>query len=134
MQSKARNLKKLIDLQKLGSARLELALASTNAHKTELDEEGAALLAMQDRHYERNAFTVDPLLLSRRLGVNAIESRQLESKLELERKALLGEQRRVELLEDRLNELRSDQERREFASLIEEFISRKTAKSEEKQS
>jgi hypothetical protein len=52
----------------------------------------------------------------------------LESKLESERSALLKEQRRVELLEDRLEEAKSELDRHELASLIEEFVSRKTTK------
>ena len=121
-----RNLKKLIELQKLGSARLEQALAVASARKGVLDEEREALIAMQDRHYDGDALNIDPSLLIRRLGRNAAESQQLEQRLESQRKALLQEQRRVELLEDRLADSKNDRERRELSSLIEEFISRKT--------
>ncbi|MEN5248863.1 hypothetical protein [Brucella pseudintermedia] len=121
-----RNLKKLIELQKLGSARLEQALAAANARKGALEEERAALIAMQDRRYVGDALNIDPSLLIRRLGNNAAESQQLEQRLDVQRKALLQEQRRVELLEDRLTETRNERDRRELSSLIEEFISRKT--------
>ncbi|KAB2668347.1 hypothetical protein FHW72_001981 [Ochrobactrum sp. RC6B] len=121
-----RNLKKLIELQKLGSARLEQALAAANARKGALDEEREALIAMQDRRYDGDALNIDPSLLIRRLGSNAAESQQLEQRLQSQRKALLQEQRRVELLEDRLTDTRNERERRELSSLIEEFISRKT--------
>lgn len=121
-----RNLKKLIELQKLGSARLEQALAAANARKGALAEERAALIAMQDRRYVGDALNIDPSLLIRRLGNNAAESQQLEQRLDVQRKALLQEQRRVELLEDRLTETRNERDRRELSSLIEEFISRKT--------
>ncbi|KAB2674748.1 hypothetical protein F9K85_16090 [Brucella tritici] len=121
-----RNLKKLIELQKLGSARLEQALAAANARKGALDEEREALIAMQDRRYDGDALNIDPSLLIKRLGNNATESQQLEQRLESQRKALLQEQRRVELLEDRLTDAENDRERRELSSLIEEFISRKT--------
>ena len=121
-----RNLKKLIELQKLGSARLEQALAAANARKGALEEERAALIAMQDRRYVGDALNIDPSLLIRRLGNNAAESQQLEQRLDVQRKALLQEQRRVELLEDRLTEIRNERDRRELSSLIEEFISRKT--------
>ncbi|KAB2683096.1 MULTISPECIES: hypothetical protein [Brucella/Ochrobactrum group] len=121
-----RNLKKLIELQKLGSARLEQALAAANARKGALAEERAALIAMQDRRYDGDALNIDPSLLIRRLGNNAAESQQLEQRLDVQRKALLQEQRRVELLEDRLTETRNERDRRELSSLIEEFISRKT--------
>ncbi|MFQ0815584.1 hypothetical protein AVM02_08730 [Brucella anthropi] len=121
-----RNLKKLIELQKLGSARLEQALAAANARKGALDEERAALIAMQDRRYDGDALDIDPSLLIRRLGNNAAESQQLEQRLDGQRKALLQEQRRVGLLEDRLTDAENDRERRELSSLIEEFISRKT--------
>lgn len=121
-----RNLKKLIGLQKLGSARLEQALAAANARKGALDEEREALIAMQDRRYDGDALNIDPSLLIKRLGNNAAESQQLEQRLESQRKALLQEQRRVELLEDRLTDAENDRERRELSSLIEEFISRKT--------
>ena len=121
-----RNLKKLIELQKLGSARLEQALAAANARKGALDEEREALIAMQDRRYDGDALNIDPSLLIKRLGNNAAESQQLEQRLESQRKALLQEQRRVELLEDRLTDAENDRERRELSSLIEEFISRKT--------
>ncbi|MHC5234154.1 hypothetical protein [Brucella sp. LJL56] len=121
-----RNLKKLIELQKLGSARLEQALATANARKNALDEEREALIAMQDRRYDGDAFNIDPSLLIKRLGANAAESQQLEQRLESQRKALLQEQRRVGLLEDRLTDAGNDRERRELSSLIEEFISRKT--------
>ena len=124
-----RNLKKLIELQKLGSARLEQALAAANARKGVLDEEREALIAMQDRRYDGDALNIDPSLLIRRLGSNAAESQQLEQRLDTQRKALLQEQRRVELLEDRLADAKSDGERRELANLIEEFISRKTTNS-----
>ncbi len=124
-----RNLKKLIGLQKLGSARLEQALAAANARKSALDEEREALIAMQDRRYDGDALNIDPSLLIRRLGSNAAESQQLEQRLDTQRKALLQEQRRVELLEDRLADAKSDRERRELANLIEEFISRKTTNS-----
>ncbi|MBQ0710515.1 MULTISPECIES: hypothetical protein [unclassified Ochrobactrum] len=124
-----RNLKKLIELQKLGSARLEQALAAANARKGALDEEREALIAMQDRRYDGDALNIDPSLLIRRLGSNAAESQQLEQRLDTQRKALLQEQRRVELLEDRLADAKSDRERRELANLIEEFISRKTTNS-----
>jgi len=124
-----RNLKKLIELQKLGSARLEQALAAANARKGALDEEREALIAMQDRRYDGDALNIDPSLLIRRLGSNAAESQQLEQRLDTQRKALLQEQRRVELLEDRLADAKSDGERRELANLIEEFISRKTTNS-----
>ncbi|QOK68504.1 hypothetical protein HUZ31_12785 [Brucella suis bv. 5] len=59
---------------------------------------------------------------------------QVESRLELARKALLKEQRRVELLQDRLNDAQADRERRELASLIEEFVSRKTSDESQKRS
>jgi hypothetical protein len=121
-----RNLKKLIELQKLGSARLEQALATANARKDALDEEREALIAMQDRRYDGDALNIDPSLLIKRLGNNAAESQQLEQRLESQRKALLQEQRRVELLEDRLTDAENDRDRRELSSLIEEFISRKT--------
>ncbi|ABS16884.1 hypothetical protein [Brucella anthropi] len=121
-----RNLKKLIELQKLGSARLEQALAAANARKGALDEEREALIAMQDRRYDGDALNIDPSLLIKRLGNNAAESLQLEQRLESQRKALLQEQRRVELLEERLTDAENDRERRELSSLIEEFISRKT--------
>ncbi|NKC03997.1 hypothetical protein [Brucella haematophila] len=127
-QTNTRNLKKLIDLQKLGSARLESALAVSNARKLALEEERLALIAMQDRRYDGAAFDIDPSLLIKRLGANAVESMALESKLESERSALLKEQRRVELLEDRLEEAKSELDRHELASLIEEFVSRKTTK------
>ncbi len=126
-QTNARNLKKLIALQKLGAARLEASLAVTNNRKTALDEEREALIAMQDRRYDGNAFTVDPALLIKRLGSNASEGEHIDQQLESQRSGLLKEQRRVELLEDRLDTARNDIERRELASLIEEFISRKTS-------
>ena len=121
-----RNLKKLIELQKLGSARLEQALAAANVRKGALDEEREALIAMQNRRYDGDALNIDPSLLIRRLGSNATTSQQLELDMELERKALLQEQRRVELLEDRLTATRNEREQRELSSLIEEFISRRT--------
>lgn len=121
-----RNLKKLIELQKLGCARLEQTLTAANARKGALDEERAALIAMQDRRYDGDALDIDPSLLIRRLGANAAESQQLEQRLNVQRKALLQEQRRVGLLEDRLTDAENDRERRELSSLIEEFISRKT--------
>lgn len=121
-----RNLKKLIELQKLGSARLEQALAAANARKGALDEEREALIAMQDRRYDGDTLDIDPSLLIKRLGTNAAESQQLEQRLESQRKALLQEQRRVGLLEERLTDAENDRERRELSSLIEEFISRKT--------
>lgn len=83
-----RNLKKLIELQKLGSARLEQALAAANARKGALAEERAALIAMQDRRYDGDALNIDPSLLIRRLGNNAAESQQLEQRLDVQRKAL----------------------------------------------
>lgn len=126
-QTNTRNLKKLIALQKLGAARLEASLAVTNNRKAALDEEREALIAMQDRRYDGNAFTVDPVLLIKRLGSNASEGESIEQQLESQRSGLLKEQRRVELLEDRLDTARNDIERRELASLIEEFISRKTS-------
>ncbi|GLU25876.1 hypothetical protein [Brucella sp. NBRC 12950] len=125
-QTNARNLKKLITLQKLGAARLEASLSVTSNRKTVLDEERDALIAMQDRRYDGDAFTVDPSLLIKRLGANALATDQIEQQLESERICLLKEQRRVELLEDRLETVRNDAERRELASLIEEFVSRKT--------
>ena len=121
-----RNLKKLIELQKLGSARLEQALAAANARTGALDEEREALIAMQDRRYDGDTLDIDPSLLIKRLGTNAAESQQLEQRLESQRKALLQEQRRVGLLEERLTDAENDRERRELSSLIEEFISRKT--------
>lgn len=124
-RSNVRNLKKLIELQKLGTARLESALASTSVRKAALDEEREALLGMQDRRYDGSAFTIDPSLLIKRLGMNATKTQHIEQRLETERGALLKEQRRVELLEDRLKMLHDDRERRELAGLIEEFISRK---------
>ncbi|NNU60459.1 hypothetical protein [Ochrobactrum soli] len=127
-QTNTRNLKKLIDLQKLGSARLESALAVSNARMLALEEERLALIAMQDRRYDGPVFDIDPSLLIKRLGANAVESAALESRLESERGALLKEQRRVELLEDRLEEAKSELDRHELASLIEEFVSRKTTK------
>lgn len=121
-----RNLKKLIELQKLGSARLEQALAAANARKDALDEERAALIAMQNRRYDGDTLDIDPSLLIKRLGTNAAESQLLGQRLESQRKALLQEQRRVGLLEERLTDAENDRERRELSSLIEEFISRKT--------
>ena len=88
-QTNTRNLKKLIDLQKLGSARLESALAVSNARKLALEEERLALIAMQDRRYDGAVFDIDPSLLIKRLGANAVESMALESQLESERSALL---------------------------------------------
>lgn len=126
-QTNARNLKKLITLQKLGAARLEALLAVTSNRKTVLDEERNALIAMQDRRYDGDAFSVDPSLLIKRLGANALATEQIEQQLESERRGLLKEQRRVELLEDRLETVRNAAESRELASLIEEFVSRKTS-------
>ncbi|HWT61753.1 MAG TPA: hypothetical protein VN150_04120, partial [Ochrobactrum sp.] len=76
-QTNARNLKKLIALQKLGAARLEASLAVTNNRKAALDEEREALIVMQDRRYDGSAFTVDPALLIKRLGGNASESERI---------------------------------------------------------
>lgn len=87
---------------------------------------GEALIAMQDRRYDGDTLDIDPSLLIKRLGTNAAESQQLEQRLESQRKALLQEQRRVGLLEERLTDAENDRERRELSSLIEEFISRKT--------
>lgn len=128
-QPNVRNLKKLIELQKLGSARLESALASTNIRKAVLDEEREALLGMQDRRYDGSAFAIDPSLLIKRLGMNATEAQHIEQRLESERGALLKEQRRVELLEGRLKTMHNDRERQELAGLIEEFVSRKNSAS-----
>ncbi|MBV2144355.1 hypothetical protein KUG47_12705 [Falsochrobactrum sp. TDYN1] len=128
-QPNVRNLKKLIELQKLGSARLESALASTNIRKAVLDEEREALLGMQDRRYDGAAFAIDPSLLIKRLGMNATEAQHIEQRLESERGALLKEQRRVELLEGRLKTMHNDRERQELAGLIEEFVSRKNSAS-----
>lgn len=133
-QAGTRNLRKLVELQKLGCARHEAALAIANARKSALDEERAALIAMQDRRYDANALDIDPSLVIRRLEINAVEMQQVESRLELARKALLKEQRRVELLQDRLNDAQADRERRELASLIEEFVSRKTSDESQKRS
>lgn len=133
-QAGTRNLRKLVELQKLGCARHEAALAIANARKSALDEERAALIAMQDRRYDANALDIDPSLVIRWMETNAVEMQQVESRLELARKALLKEQRRVELLQDRLNDAQADRERRELASLIEEFVSRKTSDESQKRS
>jgi len=125
-QTKAKSLSKLVALQKLGAARLEASLVATNARRVLLDEERDALIAMQDRRYESGAFAVDPSLLIRRMGTNALAQDCVEQELEMQRSALLKEQRRVEHLESRLQTVRSDSERKDFSTLIEEFISRKT--------
>ncbi len=125
-QTKAKSLSKLVALQKLGAARLEASLAATNARRVALDEEREALIAMQDRHYESGAFAVDPSLLIRRMGTNALAQDRLEQELAVQRSALLKEQRRVEHLQSRLKTVRSENERKDFAMLIEELISRKT--------
>lgn len=124
--TKPRDLRKLVELQKLGSARLETALATANLRKAALDEEREALIAMQGRRYDGGAVDIDPSLLIRRLGANAVESRLVEAQLETRRKALLQEQRRTGLLEDRLEAFKNDRERRELSGLIEDFMSRKT--------
>lgn len=74
-----RNLKKLIELQKLGSARLEQALAAANARKGALDEEREALIAMQDRRYDGDALNIDPSLLIKRPGITPPNRSSLSS-------------------------------------------------------
>lgn len=125
-QAKAKSLNKLVTLQRLGAARLEVSLATTHTRRAALDEERDALIAMQDRRYDGNAIEVDPSLLIRRMGTNALEQDRVAQQLKIQRDALLKEQRRVEHLEHRLKAVRSENERRDFAMLIEEFISRKT--------
>lgn len=125
-QAKAKSLSKLVTLQRLGAARLEVSLATTHTRRAALDEERDALIAMQDRRYDGNAIEVDPSLLIRRMGTNALEQDRVAQQLKIQRDALLKEQRRVEHLEHRLKAVRSENERRDFAMLIEEFISRKT--------
>lgn len=126
VQSNVKDLSKLVTLQKLGAARLEASLAVTNARRAALNEERDALMAMQDKRYDNDAVAVDPTLLIRRLANNATESANLEEKLAGLRNALLQEQRRVEHLEQRVATLRTDAERKDFAMLLEEFVSRKT--------
>jgi len=126
VQSNVKDLSKLVTLQKLGAARLEASLAVTNARRAALNEERDALMAMQDKRYDNDAAAVDPSLLIRRLANNATESANLEEKLAGLRNALLQEQRRVEHLEQRVATLRTDAERKDFAMLLEEFVSRKT--------
>lgn len=126
VQSNVKGLSKLVTLQKLGAARLEASLAVTNARRAALNEERDALMAMQDKRYDNDAVAVDPSLLIRRLANNATESANLEEKLAGLRNALLQEQRRVEHLEQRVATLRTDAERKDFAMLLEEFVSRKT--------
>lgn len=125
-QTKAKSLSKLVALQKLGASRLEASLVATNMRRAALDEEREALIAMQDRHYDSNAFTIDPSLLIRRMGANASAQARVEQELVNARNALLKEQRRVEHLEKRLLTVRSEDERKEFSMQIEEFISRAT--------
>ena len=125
-QTKAKSLSKLVALQKLGASRLEASLVATNMRRAALDEEREALIAMQDRHYDSNAFTIDPSLLIRRMGANASAQARVEQELVNARNALLKEQRRVEHLEKRLQTVRSEDERKEFSMQIEEFISRAT--------
>lgn len=125
-QTKAKSLSKLVALQKLGASRLEASLVATNMRRAALDEEREALIAMQDRHYDSNAFTIDPSLLIRRMGANASAQVRVEKELVNARNALLKEQRRVEHLEKRLQTVRSEDERKEFSMQIEEFISRVT--------
>lgn len=123
-----RKLKKLIALQKLGTARLEAELAAGNARRHMLDEERDALMAMQDTRYEGAVYVADSALVTRRLAAIAAGSRALEHKLEADRKALLGEQRRVGFLENRLDRLRDEAERRELVGMIDEFLGRQMPK------
>jgi len=125
-QTKAKSLSKLVALQKLGASRLEASLVATNARRVALDEEREALIAMQDRHYDSNDFSIDPSLLIRRMGANASAQARVEQDLTNARNALLKEQRRVEHLEKRLQTVRSEDERKEFSMQIEELISRAT--------
>ncbi|MEJ5082588.1 MULTISPECIES: hypothetical protein [unclassified Ochrobactrum] len=125
-QTKAKSLSKLVALQKLGASRLEASLVATNMRRAALDEEREGLIAMQDRHYDSNAFTIDPSLLIRRMSANASAQARVEQELVNARNALLKEQRRVEHLEKRLLTVRSEDERKEFSMQIEEFISRAT--------
>lgn len=99
---------------------------ATNARRVALDEEREALIAMQDRHYDSNDFSIDPSLLIRRMGANASAQARVEQDLTNARNALLKEQRRVEHLEKRLQTVRSEDERKEFSMQIEELISRAT--------
>ncbi|MCX2697515.1 hypothetical protein [Ochrobactrum chromiisoli] len=127
VQTKAKSLSKLVALQKLAANRLEASLGATDARRVKLIEERDALIAMQERRYESDVFAVDPALLIKRMGINALAQDRIEQELETQRSALLKQQRRVEHLTSRLEAVRTENERKDFAVLLDEFLSRKTA-------
>lgn len=126
-QTKAKSLIKLVALQKLGAARLEASLAATNTRRLLLEQERDALIAMQNRRYDSDSFALDPSLLIRRMGRIALAQVSVGQELETQRSALLKQQRRVEHMTSRLEAVRTENERKDFSVLLEEFMSRKTA-------
>lgn len=120
----SKSLRKMIALQSLMKARLEMAIAGLAAALAGIETENAELLAMLDRRYEGHAAFVDPAAILSRLNSNMRRKGELERELTSQRQTLLQTSRRTELLEEQKTEVAQAMERKTQADVIEEFGTR----------
>lgn len=125
-----RSLKRVIALQQLSKARLDMAIAMGSAKMATLRLEDEALIAMQNRQMEMERALVDPVIVLNRLGRNAVLESEMENTLAMQRQSRLQVSRRLDVLLDRLTEYQSKAERAEMAGLIEDFVSARKRSSE----
>jgi hypothetical protein len=116
-----KNLKKIIALQSLMKARLEMEISRLAATLVEIEMENGELMAMLDRRYEGQAAFVDPAAILTRISTNMGRRAQLEKDLAAGRQELLQTSRRAGMLEERMTESRQAAERKELTQVIEEF-------------
>ncbi|PYE87676.1 hypothetical protein [Phyllobacterium leguminum] len=116
-----KSLGKMIAVQSLMKARLEMAISGLANALAGIEAENGELLAMLDRRYEGQAAFVDPAAILTRINANMRRKELLEQELANQRQALLQTSRRTELLEGRMVDLGQAMERKMQAEVIEEF-------------
>lgn len=122
MAANAKSLKRLIGLQQLAKAKLDMAISSQTAQIEGFRQEDRALFAMQDRQFDTSAPMVDPALVIARLGRNSVQQMVIEKSLVVQRQQHLQLSRRLDILADRLAEHEQQTMRAQDVALIEEFV------------
>jgi hypothetical protein len=125
----SKSLKKMIALQSLMKARLEMVISRLAGTLAGIETENGEMLAMLDRRYEGHASFVDPAAILSRISANMRRKAELEIELASQRQTLLQTSRRTELLEERMTGFGEVMERKRQADIIEEFALRKIGSS-----
>lgn len=73
-----RNMRKMVEMKKIGCERKEEEIEIENERKQEIDEEREEMIEMKERRYEENEIDIDKQIVIRWMEKNEVEMKKVE--------------------------------------------------------